>query len=133
MFESPARYFRISILVLTTALMIAITPVRAAKSAPQAPSDDASANWSALSDAMKTMHRSVAEVSASKDSDLNFVNLMLPHHQAAVDMAKAQLQYGVDPQMRRLAQEIVTDQQSEMELMRLWLKRQASAAKPLSK
>jgi uncharacterized protein (DUF305 family) len=48
---------------------------------------------------------------------------MLPHHQAAIDMAKTQLLFGTDPQMRRLAQEIVADQQSEIELMQAWLKR----------
>jgi len=37
-------------------------------------------------------------------------------------MAKTQLMYGKDPEMRRLAQEIITDQQSEIELMNLWLK-----------
>jgi len=37
-------------------------------------------------------------------------------------MAKALLLYGKDPQMRRLAQEIITDQESEIQLMRLWLK-----------
>jgi uncharacterized protein (DUF305 family) len=47
---------------------------------------------------------------------------MLPHHQAAIDMAKAELLHGTDPQMRRLAQEIITDQQSEIELMQLWHK-----------
>jgi hypothetical protein len=46
-------------------------------------------------------------------------------------MAKALLLYGKDPQMRRLAQEIITDQQSEIELMQLWLKqRDALTAKP---
>ena len=47
---------------------------------------------------------------------------MLPHHQGAIDIAKTQLLFGKDPQMRRLAQEIITDQQSEIELMQLWLK-----------
>jgi uncharacterized protein (DUF305 family) len=42
-------------------------------------------------------------------------------------MAKTQLLYGKDPQMRRLAQEIITDQQSEIELMQRWLKQRASA------
>jgi uncharacterized protein (DUF305 family) len=46
---------------------------------------------------------------------------MLPHHQAALDMAKAELMHGQDPQMRRLAQEIITEQESEIELMQLWL------------
>jgi uncharacterized protein (DUF305 family) len=50
--------------------------------------------------------------------------LMLPHHEAAVDMAKTELLFGNDPQMRRLAQEIITDQESEIQLMQLWLDRQ---------
>jgi len=47
---------------------------------------------------------------------------MIPHHQGAIDMAKALLLDGKDPQMRRLAQEIITDQESEIQLMQLWLK-----------
>ena len=53
-----------------------------------------------------------------------FVRLMLPHHQGAIDMARTQLLYGRSPEMPRLAQEIIADQQSEIELMRLWLKKQ---------
>jgi uncharacterized protein (DUF305 family) len=43
-------------------------------------------------------------------------------------MAKTELLYGKDPQMRRLAQEIITDQQSEIELMERWLKQRESAS-----
>jgi len=68
------------------------------------------------------MHMSMGSIKASGDSDVDFVKLMIPHHQAAIDMAKTQLLFGKDPQMRRLAQEIITDQQSEIELMNLWLK-----------
>lgn len=82
---------------------------------------------------MEAMHLSLAAVHQSGHSDVNFVRLMLPHHQAAIDMAKVQLKYGNDPQMRRLAQEIITDQQSEIELMNLWLKRHDSDLKPKSK
>ena len=59
---------------------------------------------------------------ASGVDDNDFVQVMLPHHQAAIDMAKSELIYGNDPQIRRLAQEIITDQQSEIQLMRLWVK-----------
>ena len=58
------------------------------------------------------MHAGMASIKASGDDDADFVRFMLPHHQAALDTAKAELTYGKDPQMRRLAQEIVTDQQS---------------------
>jgi uncharacterized protein (DUF305 family) len=79
-------------------------------------------DWSALTGAMDTMHATMASVQPSGNSDVDFVRLMLPHHQAAIEMAKTQLLYGKDPQMRRLAQEIITDQQSEIQLMQLWLK-----------
>ena len=78
--------------------------------------------WTELNDSMQKMHVAMASVKSSGSSDIDFVRLMLPHHQAAIDMAKTQLMYGKDPQMRRLAQEIITDQQSEIELMQLWLK-----------
>jgi uncharacterized protein (DUF305 family) len=71
---------------------------------------------------MQQMHAGMMSVVPSGNNDVDFVRLMLPHHQAAIDMAKTQLLYGKDPQMRRLAQEIITDQQSEIELMQLWLK-----------
>lgn len=79
-------------------------------------------DWSDLNAAMERMHSAMASVGRSGDSDIDFVRLMLPHHQAAIDMARTQLLYGKDPQMRRLAQEIIADQQSEIELMQLWLK-----------
>jgi hypothetical protein len=82
--------------------------------------------WSELMQSMYKMHLGIESVVRSGDSDVDFVRLMLPHHQAAIDMAKAQLAYGKDPQMRRLAQEIIADQQSEIELMQLWLKQQES-------
>jgi uncharacterized protein (DUF305 family) len=78
--------------------------------------------WSELTGSMHEMHAAMASVQPTGDNDVDFVRLMLPHHQAAIDMAKTQLAYGQDPQMHRLAQEIITDQQSEIELMQLWLK-----------
>jgi uncharacterized protein (DUF305 family) len=86
-------------------------------------------NWSELNSSMERMHQAMASVKSSGIGDVDFVRVMLPHHQAAIDMAKTQLMYGKDPQMRRLAQEIITDQQSEIELMQLWLK-QRTAANP---
>ena len=83
---------------------------------------DADPSWSSLMGGMKKMHVAMSSVNPSGNSDRDFVDLMLPHHQAAIDMAKSELLNGKDPQMRRLAQEIITDQQSEIELMQLWLK-----------
>ena len=81
-------------------------------------------DWSELIASMDKMHMEMTATKPSGNSDVDFVRLMLPHHQAAIDMAKTQLLYGKDPQMRRLAQEIITDQQLEIELMQRWLKQQ---------
>jgi uncharacterized protein (DUF305 family) len=81
---------------------------------------------------METMHAAMAAVERSGNDDTDFVHLMLPHHQAAIDMARTELLYGSDPQMRRLAQEIITDQESEIQLMQLWLDRQRILTKDSS-
>ena len=84
-------------------------------------------DWSELIASMDKMHMAMGAVKRSGNSDVDFVRLMLPHHQAAIDMAKTQLLYGTDAQMRRLAREIITDQQLEIELMQRWLKQQQPA------
>jgi uncharacterized protein (DUF305 family) len=81
-------------------------------------------DWPQLIESIDKMHMSVAAIQPSGNDDVDFVRLMIPHHRAAVDMAKAQLASGKDPQMRKLAQEIITAQQSEITLMRHWLKEQ---------
>jgi uncharacterized protein (DUF305 family) len=53
--------------------------------------------------------------------DHDFVAMMVPHHQGAIDMAKAELRYGSNPQLKTVAQEIVVDQTQEIILMRLAL------------
>jgi uncharacterized protein (DUF305 family) len=55
--------------------------------------------------------------------DRDFAAMMIPHHQGAIDMAKAELQFGRDPVLRRLAQGIIVEQQQEIELMRRQLQR----------
>jgi len=79
-----------------------------------------------MEEAMRVMHRGMHNAPRTGDPDRDFVTLMIPHHQGAIDMAKAHLLSGTDPQMRRLAQEIITDQQSEMALMHLWLQQRAA-------
>lgn len=94
------------------------TPPAQSSQIPTAP------DWSDLVASMDKMHMAMGAVKRSGDSDVDFVRLMLPHHQAAIDMAKTELLYGKDAHMRRLAQEIITDQQLEIELMQRWLRQQ---------
>jgi uncharacterized protein (DUF305 family) len=86
-------------------------------------------NWGELMESMKAMHAAMGTAQPSGNDDEDFVNLMVPHHEAAVEMAKAELLHGKDTQMRRLAQEIITDQESEIQLMSLWLNQQKAGLK----
>lgn len=61
------------------------------------------------------------EAKPSGDVDADFAALMIPHHQGAIDMALAELRYGKNEQLRRIAQEIIVDQQQEIAAMRLAL------------
>lgn len=64
---------------------------------------------------MKEMH---AKPTGNPDKD--FVNMMLPHHQGAVDMAKVELKYGKDQMLRELASSIVAAQEKEIAVMTSW-------------
>ena len=70
--------------------------------------------------AMDKMSKDMAAVPMTGDADRDFVGMMLPHHQGAIDMAKFELAHGKDPAIRRLARAIVAAQDKEMAEMRAW-------------
>ncbi len=70
------------------------------------------------------MHEAM-NIAFTGDSDADFVRGMIPHHQGAIDMAKTVLAFGKDPAVRKLAEEIVKAQESEIALMQDWLKKNA--------
>src|ERR1700752_2726338 len=80
----------------------------------------------AMKDSMERMDNGMKSGPMNGDIDHDFATMMMPHHQGAIDMAKAELLYGKDPVMRRLAEEIVVDQQSGIQAMQLWLDKQTS-------
>jgi uncharacterized protein (DUF305 family) len=66
---------------------------------------------------MERMHTDMT-LPLSGNPDRDFARMMIPHHQGAVDMAKAELIYGRNKVLRRLAQGIIVEQQQEIEVMR---------------
>jgi uncharacterized protein (DUF305 family) len=67
---------------------------------------------------MQRMHLAMS-APPSGDIDRDFAAMMIAHHQGAVDMAQIQLHYGSNEQLRRIAQEIIIEQQQEIGAMQL--------------
>jgi uncharacterized protein (DUF305 family) len=84
-----------------------------------APVPAANADFSRAIDAAMDRMMSGMRVASGGDVDRDFVDVMIPHHQGAIDMAVAELRYGKNPQLKRIAQEIIVDQQQEIAAMRL--------------
>ena len=59
------------------------------------------------------------DIKPTGDIDADFAAMMIPHHQGAIEMAQAQLRYGRNEQLRRIAQEIIVTQEQEISAMKL--------------
>lgn len=90
------------------------------------PKPNTEAMQQAYAKGMDAMHGDMMAGIADPIPDMAFARGMLPHHRGAVDMAKVQLQYGTDKEMRKLAQDIIDAQQPEIELMQEWIARTSS-------
>ncbi|MGO4837570.1 DUF305 domain-containing protein [Rhizobiaceae sp. 2RAB30] len=79
----------------------------------------------AYKQAMDKMHAAMSAMEYTGADDIDFARVMIPHHQAAIDMAQTVIEHGKDPEIRKLAEEIVAAQEAEIKQLEAWLEKHA--------
>lgn len=110
------RLLKISFFLLVALFLAISTPALSLMSSNSTPADVA------FERAMTAMQAAMERVEHTGNPNADFAAMMIPHHQGAIEMAKVELLYGTDPRLRRLAQEIIITQRSEIAVMQLALK-----------
>lgn len=106
--------------IVTAALVACASTIAWAQEAPPAA---ASASNKAFMDAHQHMMRSMP-TKPSGDTDRDFASMMIPHHQGAIEMARIELRYGKNPELRALATKMIVDQEREIAELKKWLGKQ---------
>ncbi|MGF6431596.1 MULTISPECIES: DUF305 domain-containing protein [Bradyrhizobium] len=112
---------------------VAVSPVVLAQEAHHPDQTAQSAEERAFlaeNDAAMTKMMNDMAAKPSGDIDRDFVAMMAPHHQGAIDMAVIELRYGKNEQLRRIAQEIIIEQRQEIDAMKLAIGEPVTASAP---
>ncbi len=87
---------------------------------PQTGGDTMGMHGAAMKTAMEHMQQNMS-MPMSGDPDIDFAQMMIPHHQGAIDMARIELESGKDLQLRQMAQKIIADQEREIAELKDWI------------
>lgn len=133
------QFFKpIALAVATLAVLSTGSPVQAQQATPAPmkpmpsmampmPSGGGTPAEGSMMAAMDKMSKDMAAAPMTGDADKDFVAMMIPHHQGAIDMARFELANGKDPVLRKLAQDVVAAQEKEIAEMKGWQARQPSS------
>jgi uncharacterized protein (DUF305 family) len=115
-----------------SAIIFLVTATLAGAQGTTMPAKAQSANKSSASMSMKEsmsgMMKGMQEMPISGDTDRDFAAMMKMHHQGAIDMAQVELASGKDPQLRKMAKEIISAQKKEIREFDAWMKKHSGAA-----
>lgn len=100
--------------------LLAVAVIAAASSLANANHDPEAAKEAQMQ-AHHKMMMDMEKLQPTGDADRDFINMMIPHHQGAIDAATVELDYGHDEKLRAMAEEIIAAQKKEIEEMRAWL------------
>ena len=116
-FPSVSLAAAFSALFSALLLVTAVAPAAAQGAKMDETNNPADAAYiSAMHDLMVGMHRAMP----TGDTDRDFVRMMLPHDQSALDMAKAEVKYGRDPDVKAMAQRLIDEQDRQIAALKAW-------------
>ncbi|PDT79033.1 DUF305 domain-containing protein [Bradyrhizobium sp. C9] len=128
------RFLKPGLAPFGAAVLLAVAAATFAHDGDHHPAESAlSADESAFlaeNDAAMTKMMNDMAARPSGDIDRDFVAMMTPHHQGAIDMAVIELRYGKNERLRRIAQEIIVEQRQEIDAMKLALGEQVTDTTP---
>lgn len=128
-FLQPGPSIAVLGLVLAFAFSCAVLAQDAHHPAREAATGEEGAYLAENEAAMNKMMSAMA-AKPTGDIDRDFVAMMVPHHQGAIDMAVLELRYGKNERLRRIAQEIIVDQMQEIAAMKLAIGEQITVLAP---
>ena len=129
--NKPRQEKRMSIVTARCAVLAAAVALSACSGGK--PAGQFASNEAGGTDAIhgsSTAHGKAGMVMKSTgDPDTDFLRGMIPHHEGAVEMARAEIANGTDPKIRAMAQEVIRAQQAEIQTMQTWLAERQAAKK----
>ena len=111
---------RCHVVALAVVALAAGVPAASQHTGHVAGAGDLAPSTEAFVTANEAMHQGMM-IEYTGDPDIDFARSMIPHHRGAIDMAKAELAYGDDPEMRALAEGIIAAQEAEIARLEAWL------------